>query len=1187
MESSNEASNFIFQIIDIDYFHNFDYENVDENSNGKEFVIQIFGMDKQNKTVYLEVVGFKPYFYVELEPKWSESDIENLVESIKKQSYPYENKKGLYSYEIVKKKKFWGFTENKEFKFLKLIFNDYDSMRSFTSSCTLRKHSLNEKQKGFITLKLYESNLLPILRFAHCRNIDLAGLISLPEKKIKKTTYKNTNSVHNLSINWKCVNKHDEYFIAELNILAFDIECISGDGSFPQPERDPDKVIQIGATLSKFGHSDCYEKHIVTLGTTDKIDGVNVYSYDNENELFLGFTKLINKLNPDIITGYNICGFDFNYIERRIRYLDHKFNRCDRCKLITDEIRCETCVSENNYNMSTCKTCADTDFHKCKKCNKCRIHDRFCELSRVNGDKSKFVEQKLASSSMGENILKYYAMTGRVIIDLMKVVQRDYKLSSYKLDSVASSFIKENITKITNEDNNLCRIETKNTFGLHLDNYIVICVNDGVIDEKHNDGEKFKILEFGSNYIIINGNIQLNFEYFTNKKKYKVFWCQAKDDVTPNEIFTLQRGTSQDRSIIAKYCVQDCVLCNKLITKLQIITNNISMANVCSVPLSFLFLRGQGVKIFSLVAKKCREKDYVMPVIKKKEISLDVDDGYEGAVVFIPKPDVYLSPITVLDYASLYPSAMILRNLSHEYFVNNCHYDNLPNYKYHEISYKNNDNTITKCRFAEPIDGSKGIIPEILQYLLSARKKYKKLMESEKDPFVKAILDSLQLAYKITANSLYGQTGAPTSPICMKEIAASTTAVGREMLHFSKYFIENIFSPLINLALLKSKEDFVQCMNTSFEYIPNKIKIEDGTEITINTDKDVKIPDSNFVKKEIGYEMSDLDETGYNNKSEFIDRFYDIIIKMLTGCSIDAKIIYGDTDSVFFNLNIKDNETEQILSDEKSLKIAIVFGIWASILIKTILPPPMAQEYEKVLYPFVIQGKKRYVGNLYEKNVKDFKPKSMGIELKRRDNAPIVKIFCAGIIDQILNKKSMEGAIEFTKIMLDKLISGELPLDKFVITKTLKGNALNKSQREIENLKPKKQRSYVNRTRIVHAVLADRIADRQPGNAPMSNDRIPYVYVRTEFKPDLQGDRVETPEYIINNKLQIDYLFYITNQIMKPSMKFLNLITKNGKNIFDGYIINEENKNRGIVSLLKYSDERNIEEMFYSGDYLK
>ena len=108
MESSNEASNFIFQIIDIDYFHNFDYENVDENSNGKEFVIQIFGMDKQNKTVYLEVVGFKPYFYVELEPKWSESDIENLVESIKKQSYPYENKKGLYSYEIVKKKKFWG-----------------------------------------------------------------------------------------------------------------------------------------------------------------------------------------------------------------------------------------------------------------------------------------------------------------------------------------------------------------------------------------------------------------------------------------------------------------------------------------------------------------------------------------------------------------------------------------------------------------------------------------------------------------------------------------------------------------------------------------------------------------------------------------------------------------------------------------------------------------------------------------------------------------------------------------------------------------------------------------------------------------------------------------------------------------------------------------------------------------------
>ena len=43
------------------------------------------------------------------------------------------------------------------------------------------------------------------------------------------------------------------------------------------------------------------------------------------------------------------------------------------------------------------------------------------------------------------------------------------------------------------------------------------------------------------------------------------------------------------------------------------------MANVCSVPLSYIFLRGQGIKIFSLVAKECREKNYLLPVLERVE----------------------------------------------------------------------------------------------------------------------------------------------------------------------------------------------------------------------------------------------------------------------------------------------------------------------------------------------------------------------------------------------------------------------------------------------------------------------------------------------------------------------------------------------------------------------------------------
>ena len=57
--------------------------------------------------------------------------------------------------------------------------------------------------------------------------------------------------------------------------------------------------------------------------------------------------------------------------------------------------------------------------------------------------------------------------------------------------------------------------------------------------------------------------------------------------------------------------------------------------------------------------------------------------------------------------------------------------------------------------------------------------------------FQKAILDGLQLAYKVTANSLYGQLGARTSPIYFKELAASTTATGRDLLRKARYYTES------------------------------------------------------------------------------------------------------------------------------------------------------------------------------------------------------------------------------------------------------------------------------------------------------------------------------------------------------------------------------------------------------------
>jgi DNA polymerase elongation subunit (family B) len=280
---------------------------------------------------------------------------------------------------------------------------------------------------------------------------------------------------------------------------------------------------------------------------------------------------------------------------------------------------------------------------------------------------------------------------------------------------------------------------------------------------------------------------------------------------------------------------------------------------------------------------------------------------------------------------------------------------------------------------------------------------------------------------------------------------------------------------------------------------------------------------------------------------------------LLNDCELKPDGIYGDTDSVFISPHIKDKNTDKELIDKEGLKKSIILGIWASIMITTILPPPMAQEYEKVLWPFIILTKKRYVGNLYEKDPEKFYQKSMGIVLKRRDNAPVVKIVCGNIIDQILNKRSSEGAVKMTQMLLNKIIIGKMPLDKFIITKTLKF-------------------SYKDRTRIVHAVLADRMAERDPGNKPESNDRIPYVYFEVENEKDikLQGERVEHPDYLVKNNLKIDYLFYITNQIMKPCVQFLELIVENPDKIFKDFIVREENRKNGKAPIRYYMQGEQI-----------
>jgi DNA polymerase elongation subunit (family B) len=208
---------------------------------------------------------------------------------------------------------------------------------------------------------------------------------------------------------------------------------------------------------------------------------------------------------------------------------------------------------------------------------------------------------------------------------------------------------------------------------------------------------------------------------------------------------------------------------------------------------------------------------------------------------------------------------------------------------------------------------------------------------------------------------------------------------------------------------------------------------------------------------------------------------------------------------------------------KKALEITIELAQQVGDISAKFLKGPHDFEYEKTFMPFCLLSKKRYVGMLYETDPNKCKRKEMGIVLKRRDNAPIVKDIYGGIIDILMKKQNIKEATDFLKSCLQNIVDEKYPMDKLIITKSLRSG-------------------YKNPNSIAHKVLADRITKRDPGNKPSSGDRIPFVYINSPNKKALQGEKIETPTYILDNNLKIDYSFYITNQIMKPLQQLFALV---------------------------------------------
>ena len=370
--------------------------------------LRIFGLSQKNESVYIQIDDFLPYIYVELPtgPVWSPTACDIVQRKLKEISFssivksePLQRKKLYFAKKIVKDD---GYVEQ-TFPFIKCYFKTQTAIRNFVYKT---KNPIMFSGVGKYQLKCHEMDANPLLQFMCMRNIKPASWFTFRGKRIAKQDEQSSFCIYEYNLPFTAISPVDNSGKAPARplIMSFDIEVNSSNPNvFPDASKPDDKVFQISCVFGRNGdQEEKFEKFILTLCKSKKgeiVDlnmdklgpGIEVLGYETESALLEGFKDIILEKNPQVICGYNIFSFDIVYMYERSKI--------------------------------------------------CNIEKQFCQISYMRGMKCNMKEIKWSSSAYKNQEFKYIDAHGRLWVDLLPIVQRDYKLENYKLKTVSDFFL--------------------------------------------------------------------------------------------------------------------------------------------------------------------------------------------------------------------------------------------------------------------------------------------------------------------------------------------------------------------------------------------------------------------------------------------------------------------------------------------------------------------------------------------------------------------------------------------------------------------------------------------------------------------------------------------------------------------------------------------------------------------------
>ena len=784
--------------------HSFDWKTKDQDGDEGQATIHCWGLDRESKPHLLIFPNFPVFCYLKLPWvvnnkvfSWNKAKAKYVYDAISKKLNINESKPDskdhrpktefIFSYKTL----LYGFSDtvndrgelvtNKS-PCIMLFFKTIESMKVCKNKLNYPLYVPQLYSKNGIKCELYETNIDPIRKLLTYRNVKYTQWFTI--NGIKVSSNDRISVLENeYIVDWQSMlsvpNEESKDWVTNPSVLCFDIESYSDKkGVFTNAMNVNHVAYMISCVFQRVGMNNIKERHLIMLDNTEFLEGVNIIRVSDEVELCRAFESLINELNPDIITGYNILGYDYKYLTGRLQWRGLTWN----------------------------------------------------QMGRIRGEKAIYESRSWKSSGYGTNEINAVHITGRMNLDMFPVIKRDYKLPKYNLETVGMEFLGRGKNDVSAnqmfeihddaiEAKEILDMITLNYFDLGIESSdsrsIAKCWQPPNIDQIDyetlmvevesyvQEPDNMNAERFASEYP--------NIPYIWTKNGRQSRWCRPKfDNINVDvkaiaETLLFYNEKKKETSKVSAYCVVDSDLVLDLMEKLVIWIGLIELSAVVGVVPYDLFTKGQQIRGLSQVYNLACNRDIVITNRITEPIK------WSGGFVFEPKPGVY-DCVQCLDFNSLYPNIIRAYNICWTTLVlpenttipdHMCHVfefdekelDDVFDEDGEEIIGEDGDETVgntnTKTvavkkqrhRFLKA-EYKKGILPELVGILVDERKAVRVIQKTvQYGSLYWQVLEKRQLALKVSANSMFGMLGVQKNGMLpLIEGAMCITAKGRELI---------------------------------------------------------------------------------------------------------------------------------------------------------------------------------------------------------------------------------------------------------------------------------------------------------------------------------------------------------------------------------------------------------------------